>query len=370
MLLALAVLWSGITLAQFEKPRDITFEVSEPYRVVDATSKIYFNRGNEVLSIKITKKNFIIQKFDADAMKAVFKKELEIPKGSDIETVTEHGDKLLIFYSIWDRGRNAEQLFYREVDFKTGGWKGPQKRIIATRGKVAGILVGSTFSYKVTDKFDFHYSSDNSKLMVQYRKAPKNKNDAKNFDEIGLFVFDADMREIWGEEVRMPYTEKKMNNIDYSVDIEGNAFILAEVYDDNTTRRKKKGTEEVESNYHLELIKKEPDSKELVISEIELQGKFITSVSIFETVDDLMVMAGFYNNSASSSNADGVFYAKVDKSGNLYDEQSYAIPVEIINQYESKRTQKRNDKNEEKGEAEFASLSLRKIQFLSDGSII
>jgi hypothetical protein len=369
-LFSLALLWAVQTFAQFEKPRDITYEISDPYRVVDATSKLYFNRGTDVLSIKITKKNFIVQSFNADAMKAGFKKELELPKGADLETVTELGDKILIFYSIWDRGREAEQLYYREVNFSNGAWKGPQKQIISTRGKVAGTLVGSTFSYKVVDKFDFHYSADNTKMMVQYRKAPKNKNDARSYDEIGLFVYDANMKEIWGEEVRMPYTEKKMNNIDYSVDVDGNAYILAEVYDDDSTRKKKKGTKDPESNYHLEMLKKEPGVRELNISKLELNGKFITSVSIFETVDDLMVLAGFYNNSAASTNADGVFYAKLDKDGGLYDEQSFAIPVEIINQYESKRAKKKNDKKEEKGEAEFASLRLRKIQFLSDGSII
>ncbi len=368
----MALLWSCSMLGQFEKPRDITFEVSEPYKVVDSNSKNYFHRGNEVLSLKVVRGKTIVQKFDASGMKQVFSKELEMPKSYDLEAITEMGDKLLMLYSIWDRDRESEQLFYREIDFNTGTWKGAEKRIIATRGKIAGngsMVTTAYFRAGVTDKFDFYYSADRSKMLVQYRKVPKVKSDAKNFDEIGLYVFDADMREIWGDEARMPYTEKKMNNIDYGVDSDGNAYILATVFDDNTTRVKKKGSDD-EPNYHIEMLKRTPQDKRLETSEIELNGKFITSVSIYETVDDLMVLAGFYNNTARGRNADGVFYAKLNKEGELYDEQSYSIPVEIMNQYESKRTQKRNDKKEDKGEAEFTNLKLRKLQFLEDGSII
>ncbi len=117
-LLSLALLWSCSMLGQFEKPRDITFEVSEPYKVVDSNSKNYFHRGNEVLSLKVVKGKTIVQKFDASGMKQVFSKELEMPKSYDLEAITEMGDKLLMLYSIWDRDRESEQLFYREIDLK------------------------------------------------------------------------------------------------------------------------------------------------------------------------------------------------------------------------------------------------------------
>lgn len=364
------LLATSLTFAQFEEPKKISFEISEPYRVVDATSKNYFQRGKEVLSVKIVKSKAIVQKFDGNGMKAGLKRELELPKSYLYEGLIDFSNKIILLYSIWNKDRQSEQLFYREIDFASGNWKGSPKKIIATRGKLSGpaAIRTSYFSAGVLDKFNFEFSPDDSKMMVRYRKVPKVKSDAKNYDVIGLYVFDSDLQELWGDEIKMPYTEKKMNNEDYSVDADGNAYILASVYEDNTTREKKKGSDE--ANYHFELIKRAPEDKKLQISKIDLDGKFITSVSIYETVDDLMVLAGFYNTSVAYRDAEGIFYAKVDKEGTLYDKQSHAIPLEILNQYEGKRTRKRNEKDEKKGKSDFANLKLRKLQYLSDGSII
>lgn len=369
MLLVAAVLLCGFAQGQFVKPREINFEISNPYRVVDADSKNYFHRNGHIFSIKVQRKEAIIQKFDDETMKETLKKEIKMPKSYSLETVTEFGGKFLVFYSIYDKSRTSEQLYYREVDFKTGNWKGPEKKIIGTRGKIAGSPLGTIgyWSVGVTDKFDFYYSADDTKMLVQYRKVPRVKNDSKNHDEIGLYVFDAEMKEIHGGDQRMPYTEKKMNNIDYAVDGAGNAYILATVYEDNTTRSKSR---DGNPNYHIELLKKTPAARRMEASTIELQDKFITTVGLYETDDNFMVCTGYYNKSNSGGAADGLFFAKVDESGALYDEQSFSIPVEILNQYESKRTRRKNEKKEDKDEAEFYNLTLRKLQFLSDGSIV
>ena len=50
-----------------------------------------------------------------------------------------------------------------------------------------------------------------------------------------MYVFEKNMAQVWNKEVKMPYTEKKMNNLDYSVDSEGNGYMLTTVYDDNST---------------------------------------------------------------------------------------------------------------------------------------
>ena len=355
---------------QFEKPRDIDFTVSQPYKVVDASSKNYFFQDGEVLSIKVVKKKAIVQKFDAESMKEKSRKELDMPKSFSLETVTKFGGRYLVFYSIWDKDRGNEQLFYREIDFKSTNWKGAAERAVLFHGKISGAPLGSVgmFSFGVTDKFAFYYSSDMSKLMVEFRKVPDIKSDAKSHDIIGLYVFDSEMKELWGDDLKMPYTEKKMNNIDYTVDKEGNAYILSTVFEDNTTKTHKRHSDE--PNYHIELLRRDVDSKKLVSSEINLNGNFINNVWIYQTADDNMVCAGFYNKSDSRGEAEGVFYAKLDQTGKISDEQTYPIPIEILNQYESKRTRKRNDKKEDKGKAEFSDLELRKLQFLDDGSII
>lgn len=369
---------STSAMAQYEEPRNVDFEISSPYKVVDATSKHYFHDGEDVYSIKIVKEKAILQHFDTKTMKETNRKELDLPKSYSLEGIYEIGGKHIVFYSQYEKSRKSEQLFARELNLKTAKWKGAQKKLISTRGKVTGtpirtaassILFGSLVPMGYTDKFDFYFSADDSKMMVQYRMIPDVKNDAKSYDEIGIHVFNTDLRELYGDVEKMPYTEKKMNIIDYAVDNDGEAYILTTVFNDNTTRTTKKGSKD-DPNYHIELFTISPKAKKIKISEPRLQDKFISGVWLYETVDNKMVIAGFYNNTASNGDAEGVFSAKIHKDGSTYDEQTFAIPIEILNQYESKRTRKRNNKKEDDDKAEFQNLVLRKLQFMEDGSIV
>jgi hypothetical protein len=52
------------------------------------------------------------------------------------------------------------------------------------------------------------------------------KNDAVSRDVIGFYMFDKDLNKVWGNEVRMPYTEEMMDNIDYTVTSKGEAYLL------------------------------------------------------------------------------------------------------------------------------------------------
>lgn len=367
----LILAFSTSAMAQYEESRNVDFEISTPYKVVDATSKHYFNDGEDVYSIKVVKKKAILQRFDTKTMKETHRQEIELPKSYSLEGIHGFGDKHFVFYSIYDKDRTSEQLFSRELDLKTGKWKGKEMRLLSTRGKIAGSPMGTIYGFGVgsTDKFDFYFSGDRSKMMVQYRMVPDVKNDAKSFDKIGVHVFDTDLKELYGDVEKMPYTEKKMNIIDYTVDNDGEAYILATIYDDNTTRAKKKGSKD-QPNYHIELFTITPSAKKIKISKPNLQDKFMSSAWLYETVDNKMVIAGFYNNTSSAGAAEGVFSAKIHKDGTTYDEQTFPIPIEILNQYESKRTRKRNNKKEDDDEAEFQHLVLRKMQFMQDGSIV
>ncbi|WP_417610809.1 hypothetical protein [Owenweeksia hongkongensis] len=378
LFMGLAMLCSSLSFGQYHEPKKIDFEISEPYKVVDAQSKSYFQLDDQVFSIKIDKKTAIIQRFDVKTMKETNRIELEMPKSYSLETIKKIGDEYYVFYSIYDKGRKSEQLFCRAVDFEAGKYNGSEKLLVTTRGKIAGASMGtqhlaggmfSVMSFGVTDKFDFYQSADKSKLLVQYRMVPTVKNDSKSFDKIGLHVFDTDLKEIWGEVQRMPYTEKKMNIIDYAIDNDANAYIMSTVFDDNSTRTTKKGSKD-EPNYHIEMLKRTTAGKRLEQSTPSLDDKFISSVWLYETSDDKMVIAGFYNNTDSRGDAEGIFYAKLKKDGTTYDQQTHAIPLEVLNQYESKRTRKKNTKKEDKGESEFYKLKLRKLQFMEDGSIV
>jgi len=180
--------------------------------------------------------------------------------------------------------------------------------------------------------------------MVTYRKKPQEKKDARSYDLIGMFVFDENMDEIWGDEVKMPYTEKKMDNVDYAVDKKGNSYILARVYSDNSTDLKKRKSEV--ANYHMEILRVPANSKDIKSKDIEktvikIKDKFIQSISLYEGPEDYMLCAGFYNKGKNLTGANGVFQFKIGVEGDLYDTKSYEFPQKMLNQYMTAKDQKR-----------------------------
>lgn len=357
-----------LNISTFLLGQDI--KVGTPYKVVDAQSKYYFNKGNQIITIKIDKLDFTIQKMNAANLTEQNRKVYnDFPKGFVVEKVKQIQDRVFIFYSLWDKENEYEQLFYREVDFDRCALK-ESKKLITVKGKITGRLTRTgRWHYETVDKFDFQYSKDESKMLISYRHKPEIRNDDISYDIIGLEVFNQDLDLLWKKDVKMPYTEKKMNNLDYSVDGAGNAYVLAKVYkDDSTDDKKTKGGKE--ANYDIELLKYESETARLVKTRIAIKDKFIETIWIFETSKDYMVCSGFYNNGNSSSNVNGVFIFKVDKDRGRTSAYNYEIPVEILNQYASKRTIKKNKKKEEKDKAEFKDLVLKRMISYEDGSVL
>lgn len=353
--------------AQVKKSDEFNYTISNPYQVVDG-NKIYFSKGNEVLAIKIVRGGYVFQKFSGDKLNEVKRNKDEvIPDGFLLEGFKEFNGKFYMFYSIYDRPNVTEQLFVREVDFDNAKFKDLGKLLFSVKGKVSGAFTstGFAFSFKVTDKFDFYTTFDDSKLIVQYRKVPEEKRDAYNKDVIGMHVFDGDMEEVWSDDVTMPYTEKKMNNIGYAVDKKGNGFILAEVYKDETTRRVDK---EGNPNYDLELIRIDGDDRSITTSKIDLKNKFIIDLGFFEGNDDEIILAGYFGKDYRAG-TDGIFMFKLDENGEVSDEVSYEIPVDVMSMYMSERAQARMEKRDEKRDVSIPNMVLREIVFSEDGSL-
>lgn len=342
--------------------------LGKPYVVIDALEKYYFSKGNILLTVKVTKKTIHLQKLNSDNL--TFEKIRlydDLPKGFVIELVSDFQGKYYVFYSWWD-GDN-EQLFAREIDIDAGTFKGPGKKIISVNEKITGAMASNGFfRVGVSDKFDFYFANNYSTLAIQYRLKPEFKDDSKNHDKIGLHVFDNNLNELWGNEVKMPYTEKKMNNLDYSVDSKGNAYIVTSVYDDDTTDEKKRGDDE--PNYHLEILKIMAQTGKIIPTKVDLAGNFIKTISLFESPQGYMTCAGYYNKGKSAGNADGVILFKLGDDNKLYDFRTYEIPVEILNQFASAKTQRKNNNKDEDDRAEFENLSLNKLIVQNDGSTI
>src|SRR5690606_27008157 len=254
------------TQAQIKPTKDFNYQVSKPYRVVDAPNKYYFHRDGKILTVKVTGREITLQQLNAETLQFVKDDVFEnLPAGFELEEVLEFGDRYFLVYSVWDKPNETEQLFCQEIDFDNVSLKGKERLLLKVQGKIAGSPLGKIgyWNIGVTDKFDFQFSHDNSKLLVQYRSKPEKRNDAKSYDNIGLNAFDKNVNLIWNSEVQMPYTEKKMNIIDYSIDSEGNTYILSTVYADNTTDDKKE--KNGDPNYRIELFRIQANTSNLEI---------------------------------------------------------------------------------------------------------
>lgn len=376
LLLALVLLsGTGLLHAQKELSKDYSYTVSEPYKVVDG-SKFYFSRDNQILTVKVDGADVLIQKLDSGADKIKFKSEKkyeDLPKHFQVEDVLEYNDKYYFFYSSWDGDNDKEQLFSREIDFASGQFIGEGKLMFKIDGKVTGApsaVMNFGISMGVQDKFDFLMSLDKKRMLIQYRKKPEVKRDTKSWDIIGMVSYDKNMVMTSSNELKMPYTERRMDALDYAIDWEGNSYILAKVFHDDSNDDKKRKKDE-EANYHVELFRIKNGAKEITdITKIEVKDKFINGLSIFELPDRTMFFAGYYNIGKKPGTADGMIVFKAGKEGGIHDLATYEIEVDVLNEYSSERAQRKNNKKEAKGEAEFPNLKLREVIVEEDGSIV
>ena len=349
--------------------KDFSYSVSTPYKVVDGI-KSYFSKDGEILTVKYRRGKFHFQKFSGNKLNESKHNIVEKGERFTPESYLEYAGQYYFFFSRWDKVDGVDQLFVREIDFDNANWAGKEKLLIKVKGRVIGgygitELGGmSRVSTTTGGKFHFDKSYSEERFIVQYRMKPKTKNDAYSKDIIGMHVYSKNLEEVWSKKIEMPYTEKKMNNVGYTIDEKGNTYILAEVYKTETAKKIVKG----KLNYDLELIRVSADDQNLSSTKIEIKDKFIKDINFYEGENGGIVIAGYYGNK-SRGGTDGVFIYKLDAEGVLANEQSYEVPVDVMKLYKSDRAQSKMEKKSGEKDYSMPNMVLREIIFGEDGSI-
>ncbi len=339
----------------------------------------YSNMKDGIIQVSIKQtKDVLIQRFDIDKLRQSSEFNIDLSKMPDHFTPDLFcmlKGNFYMFYSTWDKAKEKEHLFADKIDLVKGRFaEDPQTLIEAD--KISGDLIATGFyKFSTANKYTFNFSLDSSKLLVSYRKYSAIKNDAAHKDDLGFFVFDDDLNLLWGNEYRMPHTEKMMDNTDYAVDSKGNAYLLCKVYEGKRTE--KKGSN---PNYHFEILKFVKDSTEAKRIKISFEDKFINDIYLTENTSGEMVCAGYYRSlfksvnksTFYSKNVDGVFIARIDDEGEIRGIQKgyYEFPADIVKEFEKRSTQNKIEKKNKKGEAEVPSLELRSLVIGSDGSYV
>ncbi|MDI3320360.1 hypothetical protein [Pinibacter soli] len=369
LLIVPACFLSAMLFAQ--KSNKFDFKVGSEYDLPRKTTDLAFigNQKDGIVNISLKKEELILVRFNPSTLERTTEQRIDLDAtrnfNSEILTDFYNGSYYWI-HSDWDKSSETEILYCDKVDIAKGRIAEANTKLLETT-KIAGTSVAKGFyNMKTTDKYGFQYDAAHKKLLISYRLHPEQKNDKKNYDKIGLNVFDENMKKIWGGEFTMPYTEAVMDNLDFSVDAEGNAYMLTKVYASDS--RKEVDKETGNPGYHFEILKFSRDSKKPAIIPVELDNYFIKQTSITEDSQHELVVACTYSKKSKGNGTEGVFLAKIDPSGKLvgYQKGYYQFPAEELKKFESARSKRKIDKEEN---YEAKNLSVRDIILDKDGGI-
>lgn len=359
------------TIFSFGQSKKFTFKLGSEYGLPKKSDDLSFlgNEKNGIVNLSLKKENLFVSRFDPVTLELTSENTITLPertKNFNSETVVDLGGNYFWLHSDWDKEAEKEILYYDIIDVVSGQINTANKKIIETT-KIAGELISSGFyQAKTAGKYNFDFDAAKTKLLVSYRLKPEETNDKKNYDKIGIYVFDEKMNKLWGNEFTMPYTEAIMDNSDFSVDAKGNAYMLAKVYD--SEKRREIDKETGKAGYHYEVLKFIKDNKQIINTTISIDDYFIKEASLVENSIHEMVIACTYSKKGKRGGTDGIFLAMMDAGGkiNKYKNGYYEFPLEELEKYESERTKR---KMERKDDYEAPNLKVRNVLVENDGSI-
>ena len=197
LILAVASLLTTATFAQSKK---FTFKLGSEFELPRKSEDLSFfgNQKDGIVNLSLKKDEMIIVKFDGKTLEQSGEKTIELPdvtKNFNSEIITEFNNGTYFWlHSDWDKSSETESLYYDKLDVTGAKLTGNNTKMFETT-RLSGDLASTGFyQMKVANKYQFNYDAERKKLLVNYRLWPEEKNDKKNYDKIGLQVFDENMK--------------------------------------------------------------------------------------------------------------------------------------------------------------------------------
>jgi len=357
-----------LAVGQSKLSKDFEVSVSKSFPVIDAKDKQYFAMGDGTsISVKTRGEKVTVQVFDTESMKEASRKEYEdFPKYNKVQEILKVGDKLMYISEAYNKKEKTFSVYAREIS--ADGKFSKLRKLFTTKRAVAAVRAkfgeAGGFSFgRDGKKFEVSTSFDGSKILITYRLKPLKKKDKINKDQIGFHVFDSNLEQVWGSVETMPYTEKDMNNIAYTITSDGKARLLALKREDQA--------------YELITV----DENGMTTAPLEMPAEVtFQKLQLKENDEGNIVCAGFYANGiifhvymrggTAGYSTDGYAVFNISPSGEVLDWRAGEFPVEFIKLNRSARDQKKTDKKEKKDKAGINDLSLVEFQVEKDGSIM
>ncbi len=353
---------------QIKYVKNLGYEIGKPYKSENAYYRRYFQKDGELLAIKVFKKSeTVIQKLDAKNLNLISSNNIsDLPKGATFEDVIEFNDRYFFIFTV--KSNSDHEVFYREIDFQTGTFLTKDILLFHIKGKqreVSKSIIGTMFSAHFGDKLDYVISPDGKNLLFLYSITPKGK-DTKIFSSVGLFVFDESLNIIWGKEVKMPYTLRKLDFYDTFISNDTKAYILSKVYNDDSGKDKK-NDEDIVPNYKMELFVIDGLSEAFHKIPTSLNRQFIHNLIFLDSFPNELVCAGFYSKGEELKNSEGIFVWYLNEKGEILTAINEEIPEDVMEQYAKKQDEK------EKWNAKIKGLRDLNVLFVEpnkDGSMV
>lgn len=301
-------------------------------------------------------------------------------KGYMVEDFIQWGGQTYWLYSTWDKPAKREHLYVQKIDVVKGDLAGTAQQLIETDkvlGSGVALMSSFSFNYQATGKYKVSFSSDSNKLFIYVKYPHEFKDDAKDYEEYGLWVFDRNFKVLWAKQIKMPYTEKKITIKDVQCDRQGDYMFLVKVYNDDT----RKDIRDNAPNFHFEILKYETGASKPNIIPFDFGDKYVAQLELIENTQGDIICCGFYGEKdqkgklrAIDGKVDGSFFMKLNQESNKLEKIHkgfYEIPQSVFKEYVSDKTAKKIDKKAEKGEdMSENNLELRHVIFGDDGSLM
>lgn len=364
---------SLLSMVSYGQSKKFTFKLGSEYELPKKSEDLSFfgNQTDGIINLSLKKDQLHVVRFDSKTLSQTSDKEIELPeatKNFNSEAVTDfNGTGYYWMHSDWDKESKIEMLFYDKIDVTSGKLTNQNTKMFETTRLTGDMVSTGFYQMKVDNKYKFNYDAEKKKLLVSYRLWPEEKNDKLNYDRIGLQVFDENMKKLWGGEFTMPYTEQIMDNSDFSIDGNGNAYMLTKVYD--SEKRKEKDKETGKPAYHFEVLKFTKDSKKIISATIAVDDYFIRETSLIENYKHEMIIASTYSKRSKGNGTDGVFLASLDQNNKVikFKDGYYEFPLEELEKFESARKKRKMEKSDD---YEAPNLVVRDVILEADGSVL
>lgn len=321
------------SIGQIRVSNNTECQIGEPYAGVTAEHQFYFSRNGEIMSVKFGKYNIVVQKFDAITLEEI--KRVENPALADkasLEEVLEVGGRYFIFFREKIPETKLEGLYKIEIDFMTGKIT-PNRELLVTPEvpiRLTELQGTNLFLHYIKHKYEFSFSEDKSKLLIQYLMRGKMKKQTNLIEEAGLCAFDSDLKLLWQKTIKMPYPYSNCIPMDYAVDSKGTGYVLVKVTDDANASIRKYVINV--PNHHYELLKINPNAATVAIINVKGIEKINSKVKLKE-INGQMIGAGFLYAGSFRKKNDGVCYFKLDAAGQSEGLKAFNMTDEIIDEY-------------------------------------